>query len=128
MKVKVSTIARIGVLIVALANQCLALFGRGSLPFTENMAYQVISLIATIVVAAINCWYNQDVTVLAIIAGKLFSSMKDGKITEEELEEIVQSADAKSSSANDPATSFIINFSNGILTSVKSKVDKKKGK
>lgn len=94
MKIKISTIARIGALLVALANQCLAIFGQGALPFTENMAYQVISLVATIVVAIIAAWKNNDITKLARTAGGVFDALKDGKITETEIENILKESDS----------------------------------
>lgn len=93
MKIKVSTIARIVALLVALANQCLALFGYGILPFTENMAYQVITLAATIIIAVINAWKNNDITKVACLAGKVFDALKDGKITEEEIENVLKESD-----------------------------------
>ena len=94
MKIKVSTIARIGALLVALANQCIAIWGQGALPFTENMTYQVISLVATVVLAVINAWKNNDITKVAILAGKVFDSLKDGKITEEEIENMLKERDS----------------------------------
>ena len=94
MKIKVSTIARIGALLVALANQGLAIFGRGELPFTENMTYQVITLVATIVLAVITAWKNNDITKVARLAGEVFDSLKDGKITEEEIETMLKERDS----------------------------------
>lgn len=94
MKIKVSTIARIGALLVALANQCLAIWGRGELPFTENMTYQVITLAATVILAVINAWKNNDITKVALLAGKVFDSLKDGKITEEEIETVLKERDS----------------------------------
>lgn len=91
-RIKASTIARIAALIVALVNECLALFGRGSLPFTENMAYQVVSIVVTIAVAAINCWYNNDITKAARLAGSVFAALKDGRVTEAELQSILNEA------------------------------------
>lgn len=93
MKIKVSVIARIGALLVALANQCLALFGGGVLPFTENMVYQIITLAATIILAAINAWKNNDITKVARLSGKVFDALSDGKITEEEVENMLKESD-----------------------------------
>ena len=126
LKIKASTIARIGALIVVLVNQFLALFGKEALPFTENMAYQVISLVVTTIVAGVNCWYNQDITKIALIAGKIFDALNDGDITEEELEAIVQSAENEEEAAEYKANSFLIGFANGVLANLKNKVDGKK--
>ena len=126
LKVKVSTIARIAALLVVLANQCLALFGREALPFTENMAYQVVSLLATVVMAIITCWKNQDVTEIALIAGKVFDALSDGEVTEEELETIVAAANSEEELANYKGNAFLIGFANGIIASLQKKKDKDK--
>lgn len=94
MKIKVSTIARIGALLVALANQCLALFGRNVLPFTDNAVYQIITVVLTIVVAVISAWKNNDITHVARTAGRVFDALKDGKITEEEVENLLKESDS----------------------------------
>lgn len=90
MKIKVSTIARVGALVVALANQCLALFGQDLLPFTDNLVYQIISVVATIVIAIISAWKNNDITPVARTAGRVLDALKDGKITEEEVENLLE--------------------------------------
>ena len=95
LKIKKSTIVRIVALAVALINQCLAIFGRNALPFTENTVYQVISIAAVITMAIINAWYNNDVSQIALICGNIFDSLLDGKITEEEAKKML--ADAESS-------------------------------
>lgn len=95
MKIKVSTIARIGALLVALANQCLALFGRDILPFTENAIYQIITVVITVVVAIISAWKNNDITSLARTSGKVLNALKDGKITEEEVENLLKESDSR---------------------------------
>lgn len=89
LKIKVSTIARIVALTVTLVNECLVMFGANALPFTSNMAYQVISLVATIVVACVNAWYNNDITKVALLSGKVLQALTDGRITEKEIEEIL---------------------------------------
>lgn len=89
MNIKPATIARIGALLVALANQCLAMFGQDILPFTENTAYQIISLVAVIVIAALNAWYNNDISKLALLCGRVFDALSDGKISEEEIEKML---------------------------------------
>lgn len=94
MKIKVSTIARIGALIVALANQCLALFGGDYIPFIDNAVYQIITVVLTISVAVMNAWKNNDITPMARTAGKVFDALKDGKITEEEVKNLLKESDS----------------------------------
>lgn len=122
MKTKISsaTIARIGALIVALINQFLILFGKDILPFTENMAYQVISLIAVIVISAINAWYNNDISKIALICGNVFEALSDGKITEEEIEKMLTNAEDAEQIEEVKKNNFIIGFINSVIKSSKS--------
>ena len=123
--VKVSTIARIGALLVALANQCLILFGQDILPFTENMAYQALSLIAVVVIAAINAWYNNDISKIAILCGRVFDALSDGKITEEEIEKILSDVESDEAADEPREPNAIVKFINKIIESLKAKFKKK---
>lgn len=69
--VKPDTWARTICLLLALVNQCLAIFGKGALPFTDDQVYQIVSLIATIVTGAIAWWKNNSFTQNAIAADKM---------------------------------------------------------
>lgn len=122
MKTKISsaTIARIGALIVALINQFLILFGKDILPFTENMAYQVISLIAVIVISAINAWYNNDISKIALICGNVFEALSDGKITEEEIEKMLTNAEDAEQIEEVKKNNFIVGFINSVIKSSKN--------
>jgi SPP1 family holin len=124
MKVKPATIARIGALLVALANQCLVMFGQDILPFTENMAYQVVSLVAVVVIAAINAWYNNDISKVALLCGGVFDALSDGKITEEEIEKMLAEAEDPEKVEEAKKGNFIVNFINGIIESLKAKIKK----
>ena len=91
--VKPATIARIVALLVALINQCLVLFGQEVLPFTGNVVYQAVSWIAVVIIAVINAWYNNDISKVALLCGHVFDALSDGKITEDEVKQML--ADAK---------------------------------
>lgn len=121
LKIKTSTIARISALLVALANQCLVMFGQDILPFTENMAYQVVSLVAVVVIAAINAWYNNDISKVALLCGGVFDALSDGKITEEEIEKILADAEDPERVEEVKKGNFIVNFINGIIGKTKNK-------
>lgn len=124
MKVKPATIARIGALMVALANQCLVMFGQDILPFTENMAYQVVSLLVVVVLAAINAWYNNDISKVALLCGGVFNALSDGKITEEEIEKMLDEAEDPEKVEEAKKGNFIVNFINCIIKSLKDKIKK----
>lgn len=77
--VKTETIARTIVLILALANQVLAIAGKEVLPFTEDQVYQIVTLIGTIVASAWAWWKNNSFTQAAIEADKVLDQLKTGK-------------------------------------------------
>lgn len=122
--IKTATIARIGALVVALANQCLIMFGQNILPFTENMAYQVVSLIAVVVIAGINAWYNNDISKIALLCGGVFDALSDGKITEEEIEKILADTEDAEKIEEVKKDNFIVNFFNSLIKSMKDKIQK----
>lgn len=74
--VKSDTIARTIVLILALINQGLAVAGKEALPFTEDMVYQVVTLIFTIGASAWAWWKNNSFTKNAIEADKVLAKLK----------------------------------------------------
>lgn len=125
MNIKPATIARIGALLVALVNQCLVTFGQDVLPFTENMAYQVVSLVAVVVIAAINAWCNNDISKVALLCGRVYDALSDGKITEEEIEKMLADAENPEKIEETKKSNFIINFINSIIESLKTKIKKK---
>lgn len=77
-KVSPDTIARTIVLALALVNQLLAVFGKGTIEITENDVYQVVSLIWTIGSALVAWWYNNSFTKHAIRADDYLASLKNG--------------------------------------------------
>lgn len=90
--IKASTIIRCVIFIVVLINQVLAIFGKG-LPFNESLAYQIFSVALTVIVGAWTAWKNNDFTKLAVTAGNVFDALKDGKITQQEANELIDKAD-----------------------------------
>lgn len=74
--VKVETIIRTIVLIIALLNQCLAIFGKEAFPIAEDQVYQVVTVIATIASAVWAWWKNNSFTKNAIEADKVLENLK----------------------------------------------------
>ena len=80
MKVKPDTIIRTIVLIVALCNQALAIFGREQLPITDDQVYQIVTLIITIVTSLVTWWKNNSFTQAALHGDVLMKKLKaEGK-------------------------------------------------
>lgn len=74
--VKTETIIRTIVLIIALVNQGLAIFGKEAFPITEDQVYQGVTLIVTIASAAWAWWKNNSFTKNAIEADKFLNNLK----------------------------------------------------
>ena len=66
--IKPETIIRTIVLILALANQILAIYGKQAIPITEDEVYQGVTLVATIASALWAWWKNNSYTQPAIKA------------------------------------------------------------
>ena len=125
MKIKPATFARLGALLVALINECLAIFGKAALPFTEDMAYQAVSLIAVIVISLINAWFNNDISKVALLCGGVFDALTDGTIAEEEIEKLLEEAEDSQKLESIKRENFFVRFINNIIESIKSKLTKK---
>lgn len=87
-KIDKGTIIRTVTLILALANQFVAVAGAYS--FASATWYQVLSLVVTIVTALFTAWMNNDFTRFAKLGTGVLHALKDGKITEEEVKELLE--------------------------------------
>lgn len=78
MKVKTETIIRTIVLILALANQVLAIYGKEKIPITEDEVYQIVTLIVTIASSLWAWWKNNSFTAPAIKADEYLAKLREG--------------------------------------------------
>lgn len=76
MKVKTETIIRTIVLILALINQVLAIYGKDKIPVTEDEIYQLITLVVTIGSALWAWWKNNSFTQPAIKADEYMERLR----------------------------------------------------
>lgn len=74
--VKIETIVRTIVLIIALANQALAIAGKEVFPVTEDQVYQIVSLIVTIGASVWAWWKNNSFTKAAIKADEVLDQLR----------------------------------------------------
>ena len=84
------TIIRTILLICAYINQIIALIGM--LSFATSPIYQAITVIITLIISAITAWKNNDFTHLAQLAGSVLKALKDGKVEENEVQELLAKA------------------------------------
>ena len=75
MGIKLDTVIRTIVLIIALLNQGLAIYGKESFPITEDQVYQTVTLVATIVSAVWAWWKNNSFTKNAIAADNVLDKL-----------------------------------------------------
>jgi SPP1 family holin len=87
MKIDKGTIIRTVTLILALANQFIAVVGAST--FANAVWYQVVSLVVTAATALFTAWKNNDFTRFAQLGSGVLHALKDGKITEDEVKELL---------------------------------------
>lgn len=88
------TLARTIALVVVGINQLLVAFGFNPLPFDQATTYTIASTIITLLVALAAWWDNNSLTKPAIEADRVFTLLKDGSVTIEQILELVKSKDA----------------------------------
>ena len=74
--VNADTWARLIVLVIALANQVLAIFGKGQIAIAENDIYQLCSIVATVISAFVAMWKNNSFTQEAQVADDIMKDLK----------------------------------------------------
>ena len=85
--VTADTWARTIVLFLALANQLLAIFGKGQIAIAEDEIYQLVSIIATVLATITAWWKNNSFSQEAQVADAM---MKDLKTLEKEDGELLE--------------------------------------
>lgn len=77
--VTTGTIARTIVLLLALANQVLAMCGKQVLNISDDDIYQVVSIVFTIGASAVAWWKNNSFSQTALKADKVMAELKENK-------------------------------------------------
>lgn len=76
MKISKGTIIRTALLLLAIINNLLAIFGKAPLPITNEQLELIVSTIITVVMAVINWWKNNSFTSAAIQGDLLKDRLK----------------------------------------------------
>lgn len=76
MKISKGTIIRTALLLLAIVNNVLALFGKAPLPITNEQLELIISTIFTVVMAVINWWKNNSFTQPALEGDILMNRLR----------------------------------------------------
>lgn len=77
--VTTGTIARTIVLILALANQVLAMCGKQVLNIADDDIYQIVSIVFTISASAAAWWKNNSFSQAAIKADEVMTELKENE-------------------------------------------------
>lgn len=80
MKISKGTIIRTALLLLAIINNVLALFGKAPLPITNEQLELIISTIFTVVMAVINWWKNNSFTKPAIQGDVLMRRLRKNEV------------------------------------------------
>lgn len=75
-KISAGTVARTVILIVALANQILAVSGHSVIPINDEVINDFVSLAFTIVASLVAWWKNNSFTVNAITADEYLTELR----------------------------------------------------
>ena len=76
MKIKTETIIRTIVLVLALVNQVLAIYGKERIPITEDEVYQLFTLVFTIGSSLWAWWKNNSFTQPALKADEYMEQLR----------------------------------------------------
>ena len=76
MKASKGTIIRTALLVLAIINNLLSVFGKPVLPITDEQLELIISTIITVVVAVVNWWKNNSYTAEAVEADVYMKRLK----------------------------------------------------
>lgn len=76
MKISKGTIIRTALLVLAIINNVLALFGKAPLPITNEQLELIISTVFTVVMAVINWWKNNSFTQPALEGDVLMNRLR----------------------------------------------------
>ena len=76
MKASKGTIIRTALLVLAIINNLLSVFGKPVLPITDEQLELIISTIITVVVAVVNWWKNNSYTSEAVEADVYMKRLK----------------------------------------------------
>lgn len=85
----IDVIARFVALGIVLINSILTIFNINPIPFSQEEAYGVVSIILTCCVAIYTAWKNNSITKEAKMADKIMIALKNGEYTLESLQKAV---------------------------------------
>lgn len=83
-------ITRIVILVIALINAVLQIFGINTIPVTNDEVSEIVSIIFLIVMTLYSTYKNLNISSASQIAQNITDSIKNGELVAEDIEEILK--------------------------------------
>lgn len=88
--INAETVTGVLVLLLALINACLKMFGIDMLPIQNEEVSNIVSIVFLIVSSLYNTWKNRNLTLASQVAQNITDAIKNGEILVEDVNTIVQ--------------------------------------
>ena len=85
-----SSITTVVVLIIALVNAVLQIFGINTIPITDDEVSEIVSIVFLIVTSLYSTYKNFNVTPASQVAQDITDAIKNGEIVADDIEEILK--------------------------------------
>lgn len=87
--VTTEAVAGVFILLIALVNAVLQMFGINTLPIENEKVTNIISTVFLIVTALYNTWKNRNVTSASQLAQNITDAIKNGEILEKDIKAVI---------------------------------------
>ena len=84
------TVAGILILLLALINATLQMFGINALPIENEEVTNIVSTVFLIATALWNTWKNRNITTASQIAQNITDSIKNGEVLADDIDELIK--------------------------------------
>lgn len=78
------------VLLLALVNATLQMFGINTLPIKNEEVTNIVSIVFLIATALWNTWKNRNITTASQIAQNITDSIKNGEVLADDIDELIK--------------------------------------
>lgn len=84
------TVTGILILLLALVNATLQMFGINTLPIENDEVTNIVSTVFLIATALWNTWKNRNITTASQIAQNITDSIKNGEVLADDIDELIK--------------------------------------
>ena len=84
------TVTGILILLLALVNATLQMFGINTLPIENEEVTNIVSTVFLIATALWNTWKNRNITTASQIAQNITDSIKNGEVLADDIDELIK--------------------------------------